>query len=176
LTLVGVVDADLGLRGGDLRAAERTYQQLMQVAGRAGRAEKPGTVYLQTYEPEHPVVSALVKADGESLMAMEREMRERFQMPPFGRLVALILSGPDLKDVAEMGRRLAASAPREQVLNILGPAPAPLTKVRGQFRYRLLLHASKATKVQNMVFNWIENTPKVKSVRIKIDIDPYSFL
>jgi primosomal protein N' (replication factor Y) len=176
LTLVGVVDADLGLRGGDLRAAERTYQQLMQVAGRAGRAEKPGTVYLQTYEPEHPVVDALTKADGESLMAMEREMRERFQMPPFGRLVALILSGPDIKAVAEMGRRLAVSAPRGDVLNVLGPAPAPLTKVRGQYRYRLLLHASKITKVQSMVFKWVERTQKVKGVRIKIDVDPYSFL
>ncbi len=176
LTLVGVVDADLGLRGGDLRAAERTYQQLMQVAGRAGRAEKPGTVYLQTYEPEHPVVDALTKADGESLMAMEREMRERFQMPPFGRLVALILSGPDIKAVAEMGRRLAVSAPRGDVLNVLGPAPAPLTKIRGQYRYRLLLHASKTTKVQSMVFNWVERTQKVRGVRIKIDVDPYSFL
>jgi primosomal protein N' (replication factor Y) len=176
LTLVGVVDADLGLRGGDLRAAERTYQQLMQVAGRAGRAEKPGTVYLQTYEPEHPVVDALIKADGESLMAMEREMRERFQMPPFGRLVAIILSGADIKAIAEMGRRLATSAPRSDVLNILGPAPAPLTRVRGQYRYRLLLHASKATKIQSMVFNWVEGTQKVKGVRIKVDVDPYSFL
>ncbi|WP_255936948.1 primosomal protein N' [Kordiimonas sp. SCSIO 12610] len=176
LTLVGVIDADLGLRGGDLRAAERTYQQLMQVAGRAGRAEKPGTVYLQTYEPEHPVVDALVKTDGDSLMAMEQEMRERFQMPPFGRLVALILMGPELKPVAEMGRRLAQTAPREHVLNILGPAPAPLTRIRGQYRYRMLLHAGKSTKVQKMVFDWIERTEKIKGVRIKVDVDPYNFL
>jgi primosomal protein N' (replication factor Y) len=175
LTLVGVVDADLGLRGGDLRAAERTYQQLMQVAGRAGRAEKPGEVYLQTYEPEHPVVDAMVRYDGEGLMALERDIREQYQMPPFGRLVGLIISGPDIKAVAEAGRRLAASAPHAHVLNILGPTPAPLARVRGHYRYRMLVHASKSTAVQGLMREWLSRISEIRGVKIKMDIDPQSF-
>jgi len=176
LTLVGVVDADLGLRGGDLRAGERTYQQLVQVAGRAGRAEKPGRVFLQSYEPEHPVVHALLSGNGEAFLAAEKEARARFHMPPFGRLVALILSGPAMADVLEQGRMLAATAPTSQDIDIVGPAPAPMAKVRGKYRFRMLVHAKKNVKIQQIIKEWVRVAPKIKTVKIKVDIDPYSFM
>lgn len=176
LTLVGVVDADLGLRGGDLRAGERTYQQLVQVAGRAGRADKPGRVYLQTYEPEHPVVQAILSGDGETFLAAESVARESHQMPPFGKLVAVILSGPDMADVLEQGRRLAAAAPAIDKVYFVGPAPAPMARVRGQHRFRMLVHAPKEIKVQPMVRDWVSRADKIAGVKIKIDIDPYSFM
>ncbi len=176
LTLVGVVDADLGLRGGDLRAGERTYQQLVQVAGRAGRAEKPGTVYLQTYEPEHPVVQALLTGDGDAFMAAERGARARHTMPPFGQLASLILSGPDLAAVMEQGRMLAANAPAVNGASFMGPAPAPLARVRGLHRMRMLVHSNTRTGLQRVVGPWVRQTKSVKGVKIKIDIDPHSFL
>ena len=176
LTLVGVVDADLGLRGGDLRAAERTYQQLVQVAGRAGRAEKKGQVFLQTYEPEHPVVEALLSGDGDTFMAAERQSRERYAMPPFGQLVALVLSGAEFKDVMEAGRRLAASAPTLENIQVLGPASAPLARIRGLHRVRMLVHANRRVGLQKMVREWVRSTQPVGGVKIKIDVDPYSFL
>lgn len=176
LTLVGVVDADLGLRGGDMRAGERTYQQLVQVAGRAGRAERPGQVYLQTFEPEHAVVQALLTGNGETYMAAEIDARRQYNMPPFGKLVALILSGEDIRQVVDVGRRLAATAPQSEDIRSMGPAPAPMTKIRGQFRYRMLMQASKSVKVQSVISDWLARAGKLPSkVRIKIDIDPYSF-
>jgi len=176
LTLVGVVDADLGLRGGDLRAGERTYQQLVQVAGRAGRADRPGRVFLQSYEPEHPVVQALLSGDGEAFLSAEKEARARHAMPPYGRLVAVILSGADMADVLKQGRNLAAVAPAGQGLDFVGPAPAPMARVRGQFRYRMLVHAPKDTKVQPIIRAWVDSAAKISGVRIKVDIDPYSFM
>lgn len=176
LTLVGVVDADLGLRGGDLRAGERTYQQLVQVAGRAGRADKPGRVYLQSYEPEHPVVHALLSGNEEEFLTAEKEARARYWMPPFGKLVAIVLSGPNIADVLEQGRKLAASAPNEKNIDIVGPAPAPMARVRGQYRFRMLVHTKKDVKVQPMMREWVNRTPIIKGVRIKVDIDPYSFM
>ncbi|MCK0068311.1 primosomal protein N' [Kordiimonas laminariae] len=176
LTLVGVVDADLGLRGGDLRAGERTYQQLVQVAGRAGRAEKPGTVYLQSYEPEHPVVHALLSGDHESFLAAEKDARRLHHMPPFGRLVGIILSGEDMKDTLEQGRKLAACAPVEHGVDFVGPAPAPMARVRGQHRFRMLVHARKQIKIQPLIRDWVMKAPKIKGVKIKVDIDPYSFM
>lgn len=176
LTLVGVVDADLGLRGGDLRAGERTYQQLVQVAGRAGRADKPGSVYLQTYEPEHPVVQALLTGDGDAFMAAEREARMRYHMPPFGQLVALVLSGPELTAVLEQGRLLASAAPGVQGVSFMGPAPAPLARVRGLHRMRMLVHGERRSGLQRIVRSWVQRTKSIKGVKIKIDIDPYSFL
>jgi primosomal protein N' (replication factor Y) len=176
LTLVGVVDADLGLRGGDLRAGERTYQQLVQVAGRAGRAEKPGQVYLQSYEPEHPVVHALLTGDGETFLAAEKTARAAHSMPPFGKLVAVILSGPDMADTLNQGRALAAAAPVEHGLNIVGPAPAPMARVRGMHRFRMLVHAEKHVKIQPLMREWITRAEKVSGVKIKVDIDPYSFM
>jgi primosomal protein N' (replication factor Y) len=176
LTLVGVVDADLGLRGGDLRAGERTYQQMVQVAGRAGRAEKPGRVLLQTYEPEHPVMQALLSGDGEAFLNAEMESRARYNMPPFGRLVALIVSGLDLNDVVGQARNLASQGALYDNITVMGPAPAPLARVRGQYRYRLLMHAPKELRVQALMQDWVLRTTKVKGVRIKVDIDPYSFM
>lgn len=176
LTLVGVVDADLGLRGGDLRAGERTYQQMVQVAGRAGRAEKPGRVLLQTYEPEHPVMQALLKGDGEAFLNAEIDARARYNMPPFGRLVALIVSGLSLNDVVTQARNLASQGARYDNITVMGPAPAPLARVREQYRYRLLMHAPKDLRVQPLMQDWIGRTSKIKGVRIKVDIDPYSFM
>lgn len=176
LTLVGVVDADLGLRGGDLRAGERTYQQLVQVAGRAGRAEKPGKVLLQSYEPEHPVVQALLTGDGDAFMAAEKTARAQYHMPPFGKLVGVILSGPDMAEVLEVGRALAKAAPVEHGVDIVGPAPAPMARIRGQHRFRMLLHAKKHVKVQKLVRDWVLSVKPKSGVRIKVDIDPYSFM
>ena len=176
LTLVGVVDADLGLRGGDLRAGERTYQQLVQTAGRAGRAEKPGRVYLQSFEPEHPVVQALLTGDSDAFLEAEKTARARYSMPPFGKLAAVILSGPEMADVMQQGRLLAAAAPEASGFNFVGPAPAPMARVRGMHRYRMLMHAPKDAKIQPIVRDWINSATKIGGVRIKIDIDPYSFM
>ncbi|GHF20306.1 primosomal protein N' [Kordiimonas sediminis] len=176
LTLVGVIDADLGLRGGDLRAGERTYQQLEQVAGRAGRADKPGEVLLQSYEPDHPVITALANNDGEHLMRLEGEAREKLHMPPFGRLAALILSGPNQRTVMEQGRLLAVSAPASGSVQVYGPAPAPMARVRGNFRMRMLLHAHKGEPVQVIIRDWFGRTKMLPEVKVKVDIDPYSFM
>ncbi|HTZ76996.1 MAG TPA: primosomal protein N', partial [Stellaceae bacterium] len=143
LTLVGVVDADLGLTGGDLRAAERTFQLLHQVAGRAGRAERPGVVYLQTYMPEHPVMKALVANDRDRFLAAEAEERRQHHWPPFGRLAALILSGPDDESVDFAARAFARSAPHLRGIEVLGPAPAPLAVLRGRHRRRFLVKAER---------------------------------
>jgi len=176
LTLVGVVDADLGLRGGDLRAGERTWQQLNQVAGRAGRADKAGSVYLQTYEPEHPVLQALAAGDEARFLALEHEARRQTKTPPYGKLAAVIVSGQHLSAVQKQGQLLARHAPQVDGVQVYGPAPAPLARLRGQHRMRLLLHADKSVKVQPLIRRWVSETPEIKSVRIKIDIDPYSFL
>jgi len=176
ITLVGVVDADLGLRGGDMRAAERTYQQLVQVAGRAGRADKPGRVFLQTYEPNHPVTEALVGGDGEGFIEKEIESRARYAMPPFGKLVGVILSGLEMRAVADASRNLAVAAPRLKDVHVLGPAPAPLARIRGSYRYRLLLQAPKDANVQKIMRDWLSEVKVQKGVKIKVDIDPMSFL
>lgn len=176
LTLVGVIDADLGLRGGDLRAGERTYQQLVQVSGRAGRAEKPGQVFLQTYEPEHPVVQALLSGDGEAFLDAEGQARARYHMPPYGQMVAIILSGTDLAAVMEQGRLLAQAAPGVEGVAFMGPAPAPLARVRGRFRARLLVHTKGKMAVQRLISDWLADAKAVKGVRIRVDVDPHSFL
>ncbi len=176
LTLVGVVDADLGLAGGDLRAAERTYQLLHQVAGRAGRADRPGRVLLQTYMPEHPVMQALIAGDRDRFLAREAEDRRARGMPPFGRLAALIVSGLDEDAVIATARALARSAPRGDGVQTLGPAPAPLSLLRGRYRYRLLLKASRATPVQRLLRDWLARVKPTGGARIQVDVDPYGFL
>jgi primosomal protein N' (replication factor Y) len=175
LTCVGVVDADLGLNGGDLRAGERTYQQLAQVAGRAGRELLKGRVWLQTYSPEHPVMAALVSGDWEAFLEREAEMREAQGMPPFGRLVAIIVSGAELAAVVATARALARTAPRESGVTVLGPASAPMALLRGRHRYRLLLKARKQTNVQALLRAWLGRSRPGKGVRVQIDIDPMSF-
>lgn len=176
LTLVGVVDADLGLEGGDLRAAERTYQLLSQVAGRAGRAEHPGRVILQSYQPDNPVMQALVSGDRDAFVEAELEARRAAGMPPFGRLVALIVAGPHLDRVRDTARALGRAAPSGPDIEIWGPAPAPLSMIRGRHRQRLLLKAAKSVNVQNVVGNWLGSVKPLSSVRVIVDVDPYSFL
>ncbi len=176
LTLVGVVDADLGLAGGDLRAAERTFQLLSQVAGRAGRAERPGRVLLQTYMPESGVMQALAKLDRDAFLEAEAEARKAHRMPPYGRLAALIVSGPQLENVAATARALARAAPRQDDVQIFGPAPAPLAMLRGLHRQRLLLKASKDVNVQGVLRRWLGTVKRPSDVKVKVDIDPYSFL
>lgn len=176
LTLVGVVDADLGLAGGDLRAGERTVQMLHQVAGRAGRAEVPGHVLLQTYAPEHPVIAAILSGNLNNFMAQEAAQRRPGNWPPFGRLVALIISGPDELQTDQIARTLSNSAPTGSGIEILGPAPAPFALLRGRHRRRLLLKAAKHVNVQNMVTNWLATTEIPRNVRVDIDIDPVSFM
>lgn len=176
LTLVGVVDADLGLTGGDLRAAERTYQLLYQVAGRAGRAERPGRVALQTYMPEHPVMQALLSGDRERFIEIETTARRESDMPPFSRLAALIVSGPDSREVDQVASGLAKGAPRFKNVLVLGPAPAPLSMVRGRHRRRFLIRAPKEVNMQRLIADWLSTAPVFRKVRIQADIDPYSFL
>jgi primosomal protein N' (replication factor Y) len=176
LTLVGVVDADLGLSGGDLRAAERTYQLLYQVAGRAGRAQRPGRVMLQTYMPEHPVVKALLSGDREKFIETETKARKESKMPPFSRLAALIVSGPDLSEVDRVASLLARNAPHFDNVLILGPAPAPLSVIRGRHRLRFLVRAPKLVNLQHLLTDWLDSVPVSSRVRIQVDIDPYSFL
>lgn len=176
LTLVGVVDADLGLAGGDLRAAERTYQLLYQVAGRAGRAEHPGRVYLQTYMAEHPVMQALASGDRETFLAAESRDRAKAGMPPFGRLVGIIVSGHDENLVASAARSLGQTAPRGNGIEVLGPAPAPLNLLRGRHRHRLLLKAARDIKVQPQLRAWLNAARLPRKVRVQLDVDPYSFL
>ncbi|WP_299440370.1 primosomal protein N' [uncultured Rhodospira sp.] len=176
LTLVGVVDADLGLSGGDLRAAERTFQLLHQVSGRAGRAERPGRVLMQTVEPDHPVMRALVAGDAETFLSVEAETRQVVGMPPFGRLVALIVSGLDERAVIDAGKALARGAPRAPDVEVLGPAPAPLAVLRRQHRHRLLLKAARSVRVQPLVRDWLAAVKLPPGVRVKVDVDPYGFL
>ena len=175
LTLVGVVDADLGLSGGEFRAAERTFQLLFQVAGRAGRAERPGRVLLQTYMPEHPVMQALAACERQAFLAAEAAAREAAGMPPFGRLVALIVSGTDEAAVDATAFGLGRAGPRDCAVRVLGPAPAALALLRGRHRRRLLLIAPKDVSVQPLVKDWLRRVPLAKKVRVQIDVDPIQF-
>lgn len=176
LTLVGVVDADLGLAGGDLRGAERTYQLLHQVAGRAGREDRPGRVLLQTHMPDHPVIAALVAGDRDGFMHREAEERRQRSLPPFGRLAAVVVSGPDPTLVDRIANALGRAAPRTPEALILGPAPAPLAVLRGRHRRRLLVKAGRNVALQPFVKDWLEKVRVPGSVRVHVDIDPYSFL
>jgi primosomal protein N' (replication factor Y) (superfamily II helicase) len=176
LTLVGVIDADLGLNGGDLRAAERTWQVLSQVAGRAGRAERPGRVMLQTYLPDHPVMQTLMAADRDSFVDQEKAARRQHGMPPYARLAGVIVSGENDREVAAMAQTLGRSAPRSNDVTVLGPAPAPLSILRGRYRHRLLLRARRGVDVQAVLRGWLAAVPRSNHVRIQIDVDPISFL
>ncbi len=176
LTLVGVVDGDLGLAGGDLRAAERTHQLLQQVAGRAGRAERPGRALIQTYDPGHPVMLALASGERERFLEIEAEGRRSAGMPPFSRLVALILSSRDEGLLDRACAQLARAAPREPGLEVLGPAPAPLAVLRRQHRRRFLLRVPRSRAAQPIVGQWLARVELPRAVRLRIDVDPYSFL
>jgi primosomal protein N' (replication factor Y) len=176
LTMVGVVDADLGLAGGDLRAAERTYQLLAQVAGRAGREAHPGRALLQTHQPDHPVIRALVEGDRDRFLEAEAQARRARSLPPFGRLAALIISGPDEAETERLARRLARSSPRDKGIVVMGPAPAPLALLRGRHRWRFLLKARKDVSLQSAIRGWLAGVRPPRATRIQVDIDPCSFL
>ena len=176
LTLVGVVDADLGLAGGDLRAAERTVQLLHQVAGRAGRAEAPGRVLLQTFSPDHPVMQALVGGDLQAFMTAEADGRRPGHWPPYGRLVALIVSADTAQAADELARDLGQAAPHAEGVTVLGPAPAPLAILRGRHRRRLLMKARREVAVQPLLREWLDRVPVSGSARVDVDVDPVSFL
>jgi len=176
LTLVGVVDADLGLAGGDLRAAERTVQLLHQVAGRAGRAEAPGRVLLQTFSPEHPVMQALVEGDLAAFMAREAAQRRPGHWPPYGRLAALIVSADSATVADALARDLGRAAPRGDGMEVLGPAPAPLSILRGRHRRRLLLKTRRDVAVQPILRAWLGKVTTTRGARVEVDVDPLSFL
>lgn len=176
LTLVGVVDADLGLTGGDLRAAERTYQLLHQVSGRAGRGEKPGRVILQTYMPHHKVMQALLSGDRDQFLQQEAQEREDAGMPPYGRLVSLILSAPELPQATEVARQLARAVPPAEGVRVLGPAPAPIALLRGRHRVRFLIKTTRDFQVQKYVRAWLAKVKLPNAVRLAVDVDPQSFL
>ena len=176
LTLVAVIDADLGLNGGDLRAAERTFQLLYQVAGRAGREDRPGRALVQTHMPEHPVMQALVSGDRDRFVAAELADRAAAGMPPYGRLASLIVSGPDPAAVDGVCVALARQAPQQPGVTVLGPSTAPLALLRGRHRRRFLLKASRETALQPLLHGWLERIGLPGSVRLQVDVDPYSFL
>ncbi|MBI1404545.1 MAG: primosomal protein N' [Caulobacter sp.] len=176
LTLVGVVDADLGLRGGDLRAGERTFQLLAQAGGRAGRADRPGRVLMQTWAPDHPVMQALAAGDRDGFVETEMELRQLSGLPPFGRLAAVILSGPDPVQLEAFARELAAAAPNAEGVEIFGPADAPLSLIRGRRRKRLLVRADRTVDLSAYMAAWRARVKPRGALRLTIDIDPYSFL
>ncbi len=176
LTLVGVVDADLGLAGGDLRAAERSFQQIQQVAGRAGRGDKPGRVLVQTHDPEAPVIAALVSGDVPGFYGAETEARRDAAMPPFGRLAAIVVSAEDSSQADTIARRIGQKAPKVEGMAVFGPAPAPLAMLRGRHRQRLLVHAARSLDVQDVIRDWLAEIEWSPKVRVSVDVDPYSFL
>ncbi|CCW16108.1 Helicase PriA essential for oriC/DnaA-independent DNA replication [Sphingobium indicum BiD32] len=176
LTLVGVIDADLGLEGGDLRASERTFQQIMQVAGRAGRGQKPGRVFIQTRMPEGEVIKTLIEGDTERFYAVETENRRRANAPPFGRFAAIIISSEDADEAAQVARLIGKSAPLIEGMRVYGPAPAPLSVLRGRHRHRLLIHATRQVDIQAAIREWLGNIVWKSSTRVAVDVDPYSFM
>ncbi|NHN84543.1 primosomal protein N' [Acetobacter musti] len=176
LTLVGVVDADLGLGGADLRAGERTMQLLHQVGGRAGRAEAPGEVLLQSFAPDHPVMQALISGDFAAFMAEEAEQRRPGFWPPFGRLAALIISSENADAAQNAARALGRAAPYGDGIEVMGPVPAPLAVLRGRHRQRLLLRTQRTIAVQPILRRWLAEVPLTSAVRVDVDVDPVSFL
>ncbi|WP_372893667.1 primosomal protein N' [Rhodosalinus sp.] len=177
LTLVGVIDADLALHGSDLRAAERTFQLMRQVAGRAGRSGKPGVAMLQTHQPDHPVIRAILAGDEEGFWRAEAAARQAAGMPPYGRLAGVILSGPEPEPVFQLGQALArADGPLRRIgAEVWGPAPAPIARIRGRHRVRLLVKAAKGAPLQPALAEWIAQVEVKAPLRLAVDIDPQSF-
>ena len=176
LTLVGVVDADAGMKGGDLRAGERTYQLLSQVAGRAGRAEKPGRALIQTWKPEDPAMQALSARDRDGFLQIERDMRSLLNMPPFGRLAGLILSAPSAEGVNSFAAEIAKVAPHGENVSVFGPAAPQLSVIRGRHRRRFLIQSPKNVDLSAYMAAWRRAIKVPSNARIAVDIDPYSFM
>lgn len=177
LTLVGVIDADLGLHGGELRAAERTFQLVRQVAGRAGRAERPGTALVQTCQPDHPVIEAIISGKEEEFWQAEADTREAAGAPPYGRMAGIIISGPDENAVVAIARTLAQNSQSLHAIGaqVFGPAPAPVARIRGKHRYRLLVKAPRGVVLQPTLQAWRAGLRLPPNTRVTIDIDPQSF-
>lgn len=175
ITLVGVIDADLGLSGGDLRCGERTYQLLHQVSGRAGREKHRGHVLLQTYAPDHPVMQSLCQQNRDEFNRLELIDRELHHMPPFSRLVSIHLAARDQALVAEAAKRLGLKAPKVDEVQIMGPAPAPLAYLRGKYRWRFLLKADKGYPIQRLLDHWLGQIKLSSNITLDVDIDPQSF-
>jgi primosomal protein N' (replication factor Y) len=178
LATVGVVDGDLGLaQGADPRAGERTFQLLHQVTGRAGRSFARGRGLVQTHMPDNPVMQAIVASDRDAFLNQEIQLRHSAMLPPFGRLVALIVSAKQREAAQAFAREIARRAPAAQQIEVLGPAEAPIAVIRGRYRWRLLLKASREIDVQAYIREWLSLLPEVKGdLRLTVDIDPYSFL
>ena len=176
LTFVGVVDGDLSLVGGDPRAGERTYQTLVQVAGRAGRADKPGTALIQTHQPDHEALQALAAGDRERFVSAELGMRELLGLPPYGRLCGVVVSGPDSKRTEELARKFVSLAPRADGIDILGPSEPPLARLRGRFRRRILIQADDKVDLSAYMRVWKTKMRMPSKYRLHVDIDPQSFM
>ena len=176
LTLIGVVDADMGLKGGDLRAMERTYQLLHQLSGRAGREHLAGQVMIQTFQPGHPVMQALESGDRDSLLKLEMQSRRSSGMPPFGRLAAIILEGKQEASLKQIAQWMAQHIPTQEGLQVWGPTPAPLYRLREYYRYRFLIKGAKQTAIQSFIHQWLSHMRLPSGIKCKIDIDPQSFL
>ena len=177
LTLVGVIDADLGLQGSDLRAAERTFQLMRQVAGRAGRAEKRGQALLQTHQPEHPVIRAILAGDEEGFWRAEAEERRQAGVPPYGRMAGIIISATEAQAAFDLGTHLARNDGPIRAIGaqVYGPAPAPIARIRGRHRVRLLVRADKGAPLQAALGRWLGQVRLTGSLRLAVDIDPQSF-
>ena len=175
LNLVGVIDADLGLSGGDLRASERTFQLLTQVSGRAGREKEEGRAFLQTYLPYHPVMQAIKEGSRDSFYKAELNARKQYGMPPFGRLVGIIVTSSNQIHLKKVSLSLSKNAPRNKEVLVLGPAPAPLNLLRGRYRERFLIKSSRSINIQPILKKWIKSVKVPKSVLVDVDIDPYTF-
>ncbi|WP_055082921.1 primosomal protein N' [Jannaschia donghaensis] len=178
LTLVGVIDADLGLQGSDLRAAERTFQLMRQVSGRAGRADKPGVALMQTYQPEHPVIRAILSGDEESFLREEADQRRAAGVPPYGRMAGIVISDTDGATAFDVGNALARDITPLAAIGaeVYGPAPAPIARIRGRHRVRLLVKAPRQAPIQPALADWVGRIILPRSTRLSIDIDPQSFL
>ena len=176
LSFVGVIDADTGLLGGDMRAIERTYNLLQQVSGRAGRSKKQGKVFIQTYYPKQPVIQSLQKRDRKKFVEQSLKDREDFQIPPFGFMTALILSGPSKAKTEMYGREILKNSNLPENLSILGPVEAPIFLLRGQYRFRILIKGNKRKIVNEFTRFILKKCPTPPSIKLIVDVDPYSFM
>jgi primosomal protein N' (replication factor Y) len=176
LTLVGVIDADMGLFGSDFRAGEHTFQQLFQVAGRAGRGEKPGRVLLQTYQPDHPVLRAICAGDRDAFMATDMESRRAAKMPPFGQLIAIIAEAAREDVLRKFCADLATAAPNLSGGKIMGPIEAGVYQIRGWYRMRFLVAGDERANLQPAVKQWLDKVKHPANVRVKIDVNPRNFM
>lgn len=176
LTLVGVIDADIGLEGGDLRASERTYQLLQQVSGRAGREQEKGRVVIQSYMPDNMLMKALAANDRDAFVESEVQSRSRTNMPPYVRLAGIIISGVNEVEVMKAAKFIVRAAPVHDGINVLGPVPAPLHLLRGKYRYRILIRTPRNVNIQNWIKNLLQSVKIAGNIKVKVDVDPYSFM